>query len=380
MKVFSKETDVNQSSETYKKVSEHLGLSLENTKKIIDKQFQLTPEGDKGDFYKKIENYYLGTTETYGQEYYMNIFNDTLNDSGNKNKAFNNVVNELSNKSENTDTVNILSVIKDLLIMTNQGDKNKLSSLLSVADYDIDFHKLNESVDFQFNNDVKLNYNGLANLLSKNNKRWHISNKIETTHGQIQSYINTKISDMQSAEIVGYEPGADNKILMEYINGVISPLNKSYSSNKLLVNNIQAIVFDMTLAINSYMTRPDTVEKLGYIANDKLITYKKTAGTIIELLYSSIGESCLLNKHYVEDIINGKVDTGAGDYANNNTIIDDLTNSIGFNSVQMLKLNSVFSMLTYIHSASGDFNLKIRPALKMYINNLHAILTKLNRL
>lgn len=379
MNTFSNENNVTKHSEITKKISEYLGISLENTKKVINKKMQLIPHSDVDDFYKKIETYYLGKSENYDVHYYMDLFLQSVEDSGNKNKAFNDVLLELYKKQDATDSINTLSTVKNLLICVNQKDKDKLGKLLTISDDIVDLVKLNESSNFQFNNDVKLNYDGLSDILRKNNPRWRNTNQLNNVYLQINEYVNGKIDDIKSTDAVGYGNTVEASILNEYLNGIISPLNLSYSSNKHVIGNIQSLTLDMIFAINSYITSSNNVDKLNFISNDKILAYKQTANALTELMYSSVPESNLLNKHYVEDIING-VDTGAGNYTNSNSIIDDLTASIHYTETRMLKLNNLFSMLNFIHSASDDFNLKIRVVLKTYINNTHAILTKLNRL
>ena len=373
MQTYSQQNDVPKHSAIVSKIAELTGTRKEIVDNIVNKQLKLIRPEERDEFYKNILKKYSLKVEIYNQQYFRNILKEKIAKTKSLSKSINYTIDELVKKQNNVDTINTLAVIRDLLLVGNNKDKNKLQSLLSIEPDD-KLTTLNESVNFEFNKD-NINYRGLTSILSHNNPRWRINAQVRGSYEQIMNYLNQKFEDIQNADIVELDKNHDKTILYEYITGTVSPVNMNYSINKEMLADIQSLVFDMILLNNLFINQNQ--EKLQYINSRKVLKYQNISNLIIEEMYSSIVNSKILNKLFIQDLINGKFDNSGG-YEENITTIDRLTEAIVLDRrmENYLQIPNMIAMLNFIHSATIDFNLKLRNILREYVNVTNSILTK----
>lgn len=373
MKVFSKENNISVKDEVLNRISSHTGLSTESVSKLINENLLLSNATSK-EYIESLENYFFKDEKTLNYVEYRKVFEEKLNETKNKPESINAVIAMLDKSDVKTDTLSMLTVIKDLLILDNFDQKEKLSNLLSIAPENVDVVKLNENSNFNFDN-TQVDYGSLKLILSKNNKRWGLSNDTRSAYEQITAFIDDKIEKSTNV-LVDYDANFNKELIKEFASGIISPLNQSYSTNKHMVPNIQALVFDMLIIVHGYIQNHS--QNMDMISNKKTVLYNETSNELIKLLYSSLFESAIINKHYIEDVINDNVslDDSEQPFV---SIIDNL--SMLNNKVRgNLTLQSIVPILFYMKSASFDFNLKIRPLLKVYINNTLEIVRQLDKI
>ena len=374
MKKFSETNNNSNMDDILQRVSFHTGLSIEELKAIInDKLIVDTTTGP--DYIKEIENYFIRNNEMMTVADFRDSFAKNLDDTRNKPQSVNKLIKTLGDNYNTIDTYTAMTVIKDILISADGSDGDKLKTLISVTDQNFDVVKLNESSDFNFDNE-QVDYGSLKNILSKGNNRWRVSNDIESNYVKIMNYIDSKI-DNSNNDIVEFDNTFQLKLLKEYISGSVNPININYSSNKHMIANIQSFLFDSMLVINGYVNKNGNY--LDHIKESKVTLYNESTNKLISLIYSSLFESKIVNKHFIDDVKNGKFD-GANEYGNDNKLVDELTNTIVGVDVNRIRFASVTMLLQFLHSSSFDFNLKIRPLLKVYINNTLEIAQSFNKI
>ncbi len=362
----------------YNKISQHTGLSQKSIEKILQKNLLLQGfnVGDKT-YIKAVEDYFFRNSKMLTTQEYQKDFLDYLDahhDENDKNKIANDFIKLLDKSIDNFDTAHTLSVVKELLLFVNQKDKEKLSTLFSVVDNSITNEKLsqlNESVDFHYTN-TQVDYGTLRDLLTKNNKRWGVSNEIKNSHQRIVEYINEKIIEKDNAEIVTVDNKFHLELLQQYCDGVINPINRNYDSSKFLISSVQPIIFDMVIIVNHYINNSN-VE--SYLKPESVKTYKVVSEKLIELIYSSLPETKILNKFFVEDWINNKV------VDNDRRPIDTFSYMIDERYINLKGLNAtkLIPMVDYIMSTNVDFNLQIRSVIKQFVNVSRELLISIDK-
>lgn len=345
--------------EIFNDISSYTGLSKNEIDKIIDKNLLLST-ATFDDYSKAVYEYFFRNQKMLNVNDFRDLFSSELSKTRNKQTSINTVLQHLDANIETTDTLSVLSTIKDLLIIDNNSDAEKLYGLLSIVDNNVDITSLNESSDFNFDNE-QVDYGLLKEILTKNNRRWNLCNDTTNTYQQILAYVDDKIKRI-GADVVTFDSGYQLNLIKEYCSGVVSPLNLNYSTNKHLVNNIQSLVFDMIVLTHSYFN--NMTQFHDFVSLEKINTYHGVSNKLVAELYSSLFETTIINKHFIEDVANGKFDGDGSNYS----LLDNLASLVVEIDTAKLRGKQISTMLFYMSSASFDFNLKIRPMLKLYIN------------
>jgi len=305
----------------------------------------------------------------------------SLNDGvdGNKHKFTQNflqILTDFDNEGK-IDSVNLLDVINQILIIKNPKIKNNLTSIMQLK---FDETKiLNENFNSSINLDDNINsvllFEGLKEILSKNNKRFGVSYHIQNSYNAIMNYIDTEIKEIELSKKIY---SIDNKyhiiILNEMLSGTPSPLYLHVNNVKSLVSDIQTLVFDMMLLVNRYFSVHDS--SLEFVKRSTYNDYKKSSSDVVGLLLSSVKNSHLIldcDKKVLFKEIEISDDNIMYSYQEHKTIklIDKFSQLIANDIVSYntwnISLKSVVDMLNFIKSSTGEFNLKIRPSLRTYI-------------
>lgn len=144
------------------------------------------------------------------------------------------------------------------IININGTDVNVITDLFEST---IDLSKVNITAENtrEVNNlnaraDVKL-YQGLRDMLARNNKRWGHNYHLDNTYNAIMSYIDEEVKVLTNANAMY---SVDDRYYMELLNQMVyqhqlNPMYKNINSLKQLVPDIQTLIFDMTLFVNTYI-------------------------------------------------------------------------------------------------------------------------------
>lgn len=295
---------------------------------------------------------------------------------------------------ENTnyiDSVNLISIVKDILVTKNPEAEQLLSGIITTSDLSkTDFRSLNESLNMIIpsennENTVKL-YEGLKIILAKNNRRWGNAYHLDNAHERINQYIDKQLEKIQlDSSIISYDDTYHLVILNEFLTDNVNPIYKNFSSVRELVNDTQTLVFDMILLINKFMSGREY--DLQFISKQTYNQYIESGQALIAMLNSSSLSSKILDVQQIKNLRNPKISSDnddTGEYSTNyQSLLDYYTNSIDSrklkHTVYNIGLKGIVDMLNFIKSASFEFNLKIRPVIRTYINQAYELTSKVEK-
>ncbi len=286
------------------------------------------------------------------------------------------------------DSVNLLDTISEILIIQNPKAKEKLLPImkLELSDTKVLNESFNQHLAIDNNLNVTQLFEGLKEILTKNNKRWGFSYHIQNSYNAIMNYVDEEIKEKELAsKLYSVDDQYHIMILNEMLSGNVSPLYKNYHTVKELVPDMQSLVFDMTILVNRYFSLHDS--SLDFVKKQTYNDYKQSASLLLQTTISSFASSRIIsdfdkngflgksksnaNQSNTEDY---PVECSNGTYyfSNDDYLINKLTGVIDGskllnNNIWNISLKSVVDMLNFIKSASADYNLKIRPIIRTYI-------------
>lgn len=216
-------------------------------------------------------------------------------------------------------------------------------------------------------------FEGLRDILAKNNKRWGISYHIENAYQKIIEYINQEIEDIQAdANIQSTSDNFKEQFFNEIFMGTLNPMYREVSTLKTLIPDIQTLVFDMVCLIHYYVKRHET--EMSYINVDTYNQYLMSFKNLYSLISSSRKSSYVLYGTSQEVGYNDSKCCGPS----NDGILGDLSidmSKMGGYTFD-LQMKNVVDMVYTIKSCSTEFNLKIRPVLRTYVTKTFELLGK----
>lgn len=320
----------------------------------------------------------------------ISVLNDVKLDDPKKSELTNGFIALLSDNTsiENEsyiDSVNLISIARDILIAKNPEAEKVLGPILTTTDLSKnDINSLNESFNMILPNDNTENtiqlYEGLKTILSKNNRRWGNAYHLDNSYNAIMSYIDTEITKFElDKSIVSIDNNYHKIILRDFMTGNVNPMYKNFSAVKELISDTQTLVFDMLLLINQYISSKEY--DLKFVSRNIYNDYRSTSKELIAMLASSRIKSKIINQEFLREFENKNkkefedegLEYTLGYYEKNSEIplIDALTNNINGLYIESdlynISLKSVIEMINFIKSASFEFNLKIRPVMRTYV-------------
>lgn len=320
----------------------------------------------------------------------VSVLNDVKLDDPKKSELTKRFISLLSDNTstENEsyiDSVNLISIARDILISKNPEAVKILGSILTTTDLSQnDIKSLNESFNMILPNENVENtiqlYEGLKTILSKNNRRWGNAYHLDNSYNAIMSYIDTEITKFElDKSITSIDNNYHKIILRDFMSGNVNPMYKNFSAVKDLVSDTQTLVFDMILIINQYITSKEY--DLTFVSRNIYNDYRTTSKEIIAMLASSRLKSKIVNQEFLREFEcknktktdDEGLDYSVGYYERNSEIplIDALTNNTNGYYIESdlynISLKSVIEMINFIKSASFEFNLKIRPVMRTYV-------------
>lgn len=320
----------------------------------------------------------------------VSVLNDVKLDDPKKSELTNGFIALLSDNTstENEsyiDSVNLISIARDILISKNPEAEKTLGSILTTTDLSKnDIKSLNESFNMLLPNENVENtiqlYEGLKTILSKNNRRWGNAYHLDNSYNAIMSYIDSEITKFElDKNIISIDDNYHKIILRDFMTGNVNPMYKNFSAVKELVSDTQTLVFDMILLINQYISSKEY--DLKFVSRNIYNDYRICSKELISMLASSRIKSKVINQEFLrefehknkKEFDNEGLEYTLGYYERNAEIplIDALTNNINGLYIESdlynISLKSVIEMINFIKSASFEFNLKIRPVMRTYV-------------
>ena len=224
------------------------------------------------------------------------------------------------------------------------------------------------------NKDTKL-YEGLRDLLAKNNKRWGNSYHIDNSYNKIMDYINNEIDNIQNAaNLTSVSNTYQKQFFSDIFMGNISPIYRDVNNIKQVIPDIQTLVFDLMAIVQHYIWIHDN--DIPYINATVNTQYLLAVKNLYSLIASSKKTSYVLYS-------NRKLETGQCiDVSHNDGIFAELKVDVekfeGYNF--MLQHKSVVDIVYIMKSCTQEFNLKIRPALRNYVTKTFEILKRIENI
>lgn len=304
-------------------------------------------------------------------------------------KKFLSTLNDFDNEKI-IDTVSLLDIINEILIINNPKAKEKLIPILELEFTGLE--SLNESLNFKFqeqkNENSVLLFEGLKDILNKNNKRWGITYHIQNSYNAIMKYISEETEEIQlAAKMNSVSNEYHMSIINDMLSGNVSPLNKHVSSVKQLVPDLQTLVFDMVLLVNVFMNSNDS--SLQFVNRQTFNDYNETANLLLKNIFSSFVSSQIISnvskKNYLETNENTNEEGINSEpfYYGKDEILSQTTQLIDSYllkyNIWSMSLKSVVDMLNFIKSSSTEFNLKIRPIMRTYITKSYELTSSVEK-
>lgn len=302
-------------------------------------------------------------------------------------KKFLSTLNDFDNEKI-IDTVSLLDIINEILIINNPKAKQKLIPILELEF--VCLESLNESLNFKFQEQKNQNsvilFEGLKDILNKNNKRWGITYHIQNSYNAIMKYISEETEEIQLAsKMYSVSNEYHISIINDMLSGNVSPLNKHVSSVKQLVPDLQALVFDMVLLVNVFMNSNDS--SLQFVNRQTFNDYNDTTNLLIKNIFSSFVNSQIINsvskKNYLETNTNTEGINNEPIYYGKDEILSQTTHLVDSYllkyNIWNMSLKSVVDMLNFIKSSSTEFNLKIRPIMRTYITKSYELTSSVEK-
>ena len=276
--------------------------------------------------------------------------------------------------SSNVDKHTLMEVIS--FILTVKGDFSEIQQKINLGlntqklfeNEKINFSQLNvcneniQKVNLQnAKSTVKL-YESLRDILARNEKHWGFNYHLDNAYTAIMEYLNKEIIELTNLEnIVSIANNFHADIINEFLKGrEINPMYRSADNLKKIVPDIQTLVFDLMVLINDYVAnnRPT----MAFVAREKVIGYDEATKSLFAAISNSKKASQVLYFPSADDV-KEMSELNKGDILNNFRVDFAKFDLYSY----PVTLNIALNMLHLIKACSGEFNLKIRHILNVYI-------------
>lgn len=297
------------------------------------------------------------------------------------------ILTDFSNEGK-LDTINLLDVINEILIIQNPKAKDKLVPImkLNVSENKVLNESFNQTLSIDNNLNTQMLFEGLKEILTKNNKRWGVTYHIQNSYNAIMNYVDEEIQEIELAsKLVTTDTHYHMAVINDMLSANVNPMYKNHTNVKELVPDTQTLVFDMMLLINRYFSVHDS--SLDFVKKQTYNDYKESASNLLKLTISSFLASQIISDNDKRGFLGNQKSNVAqenndcvpleceGNYyyfSNDDYLINKLSGLIDNSkftkhNVWNMSLKSVVDMLNFIKSASMDYNLKIRPVIRTYI-------------
>lgn len=292
----------------------------------------------------------------------------TINDTS---KLFNIVSMILRKLDVNDNFKNVIVEISKEFEMSDLLESEKVSYVGNIMD------------GSEIDNTLSL-YNGLKEVLGKNNKRWGNNYHLDNVYQSIWNYLNSEIEYLVNKNNVQTTTDTFHEELIQTL--FVSNLNPMYKNIDILrtmIPDIQTLVFDMIMITTKFVQENQMA--LSYLSIDKWNEYLDATAKIYQKLSSSRFSSKVL---ITKEILNAQKEANETsgyilpeypkskplDPAN---ILFDLPFDYGkFGYYRPLKFGSVIDAIYIVKSCSTEFNLGIRPVLREWVTKAFEIMSR----
>lgn len=255
---------------------------------------------------------------------------------------------------------------KFLEILSDYTEEKKIDSigLINIAN-DVmrikdlrNFTEVEKNLSLLYDNPKQL-FEGLKQILWKNNSRWGSTYHLQNTYQTIMQELSKEVEDIQVAKMIH---SVDNtyvvKILNDMLSGDVSPLHRHVSSVKQLIPSIQDLVFDMVLLVGKYMD--SNRQSLEFISRQTINAFLESGEDIVAKNISCSKSSQLLNS----------TGTICGSYDNEKNVFikmiqDAHDKNLKYN-INNIPLKGVVDMLKFITSCSVDMHVSVRYSIRTF--------------
>lgn len=287
----------------------------------------------------------------------------------------------------NLDSVELLTGISNLLIMNDSKAKEYVLGLNKLHEFEL--QNLNESEYFgQINFDDNVEdstqlFESLKDLLTRQNKRWGNAYRLTNTYNGIMYYLENELQRMMLInDVVTTDSNIHLSIIKSYMNDENNPLYRDINSVKGLCADVQTLDFDLILLIHHFMICH--TEELDFISRGTFNDYKKSANTLISNISSSVYKSKILNDKIKTELDSIFTEQDNAQYNENSPLVYTLTNNIDFakfndiNVQSSISVKAAHDMCWLINSSSTEFNLRLRPLMKVYVTKTLELIKKVD--
>jgi len=166
-------------------------------------------------------------------------------------------------------------------------------------------------------------------------------------------------------------------LINDMLSGNVDPINKNVSSVKQLIPDLQAVVFDMVLLVNRFISANDRT--LEYVNRQTFNMYNESANLLLKNIITSVNNSQIIDERNKKEYLKSPENTNEQEsiYYGEDNILYQLTSLISNDKIKYnpwyIGLKSIIDMLNFIKSSSVEFNMNIRPILRTYITKSYEL-------
>ena len=269
--------------------------------------------------------------------------------------------------------MNVMNALKFTAIILALQNHKKFSDVLVRAETGArtsNLFRIFESVELNKDENIEL-FESLRDILHKNKSNWGYNYHLDNTYQAIVSYLDNEITEITNKDNIETASNTYHwDIIRNFVTAKdIEPMYRSANVIKTLVPDIQTLVFDMMLLVHSYVNI--NRETMMFISRNSTIDYENATRNLYGNISSSLAASKIAYKNNPDCITETNTTYNLG-------IFDEfqLDNSeINFGEYPVT-MNAALNMLHVVKACSGEFNLKIRGAINMYVTKALDLLVK----
>jgi hypothetical protein len=202
-------------------------------------------------------------------------------------------VNELSKLTslfENAGTMDVLGCVSTLAVLSGHSMTKMFESSGLVTPDAVNFKRLPFVSSNSRNEEIELCkeksalYSSLANVLSKNNKRWGSNYHLDNAYATIKQYMEQEAESMSlKSNTYSVDDEFHLKLLRKVMRGSgIETMYRHHDVLKTLIPDIQTLVFDCAVLIRTYIdSKKDIMSFMNReVYNEYIDTYEKLVGKL----------------------------------------------------------------------------------------------------
>lgn len=283
------------------------------------------------------------------------------------------------------DTVNLLKIIANILLLKNEKFDEKLPAdckCYGGSDICNTFNSIpgtpttsmNESEKLQ--SDVAL-YESLRDILARDNQRWGLSYAIGgRTYEVIMDYIENEINElMNDQNIESKTQDYHDQILLDICQNRLNPMFQYRNTIVDLIPDVQTFVFDLMCLIHNYVDCKRN--QMSFVSRKKYSEYQDAVKNLFACISSSKAKSRVcINETKCKN------DEEHPFYEGPKSIFDEIR--IDYRKIDLdhypIAYLSCVDMINIIQNLSTEFNFKIRPYIRNFCTKVRELVGTAERI